>query len=229
MVRQLKTPDARRSEIVDAAQALFFARGYEATPVADIIAKAGVSKGGFYHHFAAKEDVLAALAERLAGEAVAQARPVLADPARDALARFNAFLGQARAMKREAAPGMLAAFRTLFRPENLVLYHRIHAAQVAVLKPVVAELIAEGNREGTFRVHDPEATAEILLQLGASSRDAVADAIGAAGTARAEAAAGVLDARLTALGIAADRILGVPDGSVAMSEPGFAKAFLSAA
>lgn len=229
MSRTVKTPEARKSEILDAAQALFFERGYEATTVAEIIAAAGVSKGGFYHHFAAKEDVLTALAERLAGEAARKAEPILDDPSSGALARLNGFLGQARAMKREEAPGILAAFKTLFRPENLVLYHRIHAEQIRVLKPVIARVLEDGNREGVFRVGDPEATAEILLQLGASGRDAVADAIEAAGTERASEAAARLDGRLVALGIAADRILGLPDGSVAMGEPGFSEALLAAA
>ncbi|WP_018699598.1 TetR/AcrR family transcriptional regulator [Amorphus coralli] len=226
MPRVVKHPDARRAELLDCAQTLFFDRGYEATSVADIIAAAGVSKGGFYHHFAAKEDVLTALAERLAREAAEKARPVLADTSRDALTRFNAFLGEARAMKREQAPELLAAFRTLFRPENLVLYQRIHTAQIAVLKPLVADLLRDGTREGTFRVADPEATAEILLHLGASSRDAVADAISAAATPDAAPAAERLEARLVALGVATDRILGLPDGSVTMVEPGFAAALL---
>jgi AcrR family transcriptional regulator len=72
-----KPPDVRRNELLDSAQALFFNKGYEATTVADIIEKAGVSKGGFYHHFTAKDDLLEALGERLAAETLGRLQPIL--------------------------------------------------------------------------------------------------------------------------------------------------------
>lgn len=69
-----KPPDARRNELLDSAQALFFSKGCEATTITDIMESAGVSKGGFYHHFTAKEDLLEALGERLATETVGRDR-----------------------------------------------------------------------------------------------------------------------------------------------------------
>lgn len=44
--------------IVAAAVNCFYEKGYEATGVQEIVSRAGVSKGSFYHHFAAKEDLL---------------------------------------------------------------------------------------------------------------------------------------------------------------------------
>ena len=49
---------------------------------------------------------------------------------------------------------------------------------IAVMRPVLTRIIAQGKAEGTFTVPDPEAAAEIILHLGASSHDAVAHAIG---------------------------------------------------
>jgi AcrR family transcriptional regulator len=37
----------------------FAAQGYDATSVSQVIDAAGVAKGGFYHHFASKQDLLA--------------------------------------------------------------------------------------------------------------------------------------------------------------------------
>lgn len=49
--------------LLDAAQKVIRAQGYAATTVDDICAAAGLSKGSFFHHFKAKEDlVLAAVA-----------------------------------------------------------------------------------------------------------------------------------------------------------------------
>src|SRR5579875_2689222 len=47
-----------RSRVLHAAVDLFAAQGYDGTSVAEVITRAGVAKGGFYHHFASKEDLL---------------------------------------------------------------------------------------------------------------------------------------------------------------------------
>ncbi len=59
-----KPADVRQEELMDAALALFIAKGVAGTSIDEIVAAAGVSKGGFYHHFAAKEALLMALKER---------------------------------------------------------------------------------------------------------------------------------------------------------------------
>jgi AcrR family transcriptional regulator len=50
-------PDAR-SRVLDAAVELFAQQGYDGTSVSQVITRAGVAKGGFYHHFASKEALL---------------------------------------------------------------------------------------------------------------------------------------------------------------------------
>ena len=47
--------DITRSQLLDAAQVCFAEKGYDATGVADICRRAGVSKGAFYHHFPSKQ------------------------------------------------------------------------------------------------------------------------------------------------------------------------------
>jgi AcrR family transcriptional regulator len=50
-------PDAR-ARVLDAAVELFAQHGYDGTSVSQVITRAGVAKGGFYHHFASKEALL---------------------------------------------------------------------------------------------------------------------------------------------------------------------------
>jgi AcrR family transcriptional regulator len=50
-------PDAR-ARVLDAAVELFAQQGYDGTSVTQVITRAGVAKGGFYHHFASKEALL---------------------------------------------------------------------------------------------------------------------------------------------------------------------------
>lgn len=50
-----------RRRIVDAATDLFARKGFHATSIADLASAIGLTKGAFYHHFAAKEDVFHAV------------------------------------------------------------------------------------------------------------------------------------------------------------------------
>jgi AcrR family transcriptional regulator len=47
-----------RARILDAAVDLFAEQGYDGTSVAQVLTRSNVAKGGFYHHFASKEDLL---------------------------------------------------------------------------------------------------------------------------------------------------------------------------
>lgn len=50
-----------RERIVDAADTLFYQRGFEKTSFADIADAVGLSRGNFYYHFRTKDDILAAV------------------------------------------------------------------------------------------------------------------------------------------------------------------------
>lgn len=51
-----------KSRIVEAAWALFYEHGYDATTVEDIVLRSGTSKGSFYHYFESKDALLDSLA-----------------------------------------------------------------------------------------------------------------------------------------------------------------------
>jgi len=56
-----------RDHIVEAADQLFYQRGYEHTSFADIAGAVQISRGNFYHHFKTKDEILdAVIAVRLA-------------------------------------------------------------------------------------------------------------------------------------------------------------------
>lgn len=57
-----KQNPSTRSNLLDAALGVIRTKGYAATSVDDICAKASLSKGAFFHHFSSKEDLAVAAA-----------------------------------------------------------------------------------------------------------------------------------------------------------------------
>jgi len=216
--RVVKAPAVRRAELIDCAQGLFLTRGYDRTTVNDVIASAGVSKGAFYHHFAAKEDLLEALAERFARDSLAFIARLQADPSLDALQRINRLMALGREWKREHMAELRAMFTTLLKPENAVLYHRIVEAAVAVLAPALAAIIATGEAEGAFDGGDPRIAAETLLWLSNGRRPIVIQALALAEE-DPEAAVRLILARVRGEEQIAERILGLPAGALDILGP----------
>ena len=56
--RRKRDKERRRNEIVDAAERIFFSKGYEAATVDDIVTESELSKGTIYIYFNSKEDIL---------------------------------------------------------------------------------------------------------------------------------------------------------------------------
>ena len=157
--RTVKAPEARRAEILQVASALFHERGYAATSVDEIVGRVGVAKGTFYYHFRSKEDVLAALARRMADEMAQRSRAVAQDPSLGAIEKLRLiFAGQRRVGG--AGPEVMEG---LHRPENRELHERSNVETVRAFGPIFAGVIEEGRRAGVFDVEDPLSTAQFIL------------------------------------------------------------------
>lgn len=72
--------EATRRRILDSAVDLFSELGYGETGLADVLQRAGVSKGAFYYHFDSKEAVATAIIEEFRDKVELSARELF-DPA----------------------------------------------------------------------------------------------------------------------------------------------------
>ncbi|GAA5073851.1 TetR/AcrR family transcriptional regulator [Lysobacter panacisoli] len=68
--RSRRSPDALRSEILDAASELFLRDGYANTSIDAVIEKVGGSKRAIYSHFGGKDDLFAAMVTGLSEQAL---------------------------------------------------------------------------------------------------------------------------------------------------------------
>jgi AcrR family transcriptional regulator len=68
-----RTRDARRQQILGAAQRCFTRNGFQATSMQDIFAEAGLSAGSVYSHFTGKDEIISAIADDVIGKITATA------------------------------------------------------------------------------------------------------------------------------------------------------------
>jgi AcrR family transcriptional regulator len=215
MPRVVKHPDIRRAELLDRAAGLFVRDGYDNVSLNDLIADAGVSKGAFYHWFPSKDALITALAERSAREAFAAVQDAIAACDGDALGRLNAALRASFDVNMKAGgPEQLAAMVSLLRPDNAHLYGRILAVEQALFLPLLTRLVSDGVAAGVFDTFDPEGVADMIYGLAARTNSNVVEVLQAGDETAREAAIDRLTTRFRLHGLAIDRILGMPDGSI---------------
>ena len=113
----MRKGEEKRQQLLDAAEGLFCQKGYEGTSVQDILNAATLSKGGFYHHFASKEEVIHALCKRRGERAAAYTVEALKQ-ANTPLGRINAVLYGFIPLRIEEASYVKMVLEGIDRPEG---------------------------------------------------------------------------------------------------------------
>ncbi|MBV2185718.1 MAG: TetR/AcrR family transcriptional regulator [Rhizobium sp.] len=80
-IRKRRDPEERRAEILAAAFALFSERGFAATRIEDVAARAGIAKGTVYLHFPDKQALFTSLASGMASPILASMEAMAANDA----------------------------------------------------------------------------------------------------------------------------------------------------
>lgn len=155
--------EARPDEVLDAALQLFTEKGFAATRMDEIAARAGVSKGTIYLYFPSKEAVLEGLVRRaivpVASSALATLADFRGDP-RHVIATVIKSMGH-----QLADPRILAVPRVLLR-EVLGFPHLAEMYRIEVLDralPVLEQMIRNGIEDGYLRPLDPALTIRSLV------------------------------------------------------------------
>lgn len=155
-MRQRKSQEIRRAEILATAQKLFLNRGYGACQMEDIRRDAGLSRGGLYHHFDGKPAILAALVET----EVLNLQSILENSDNPI---STMILGGAGHLN--APAGIIAA---LSDPADLRLYLSLLERSITehLHAPLVAA-IERGIRDAQYGSVNPEHAAEMFLAINA--------------------------------------------------------------
>ena len=228
MVRILKEYDERKSELLDAAQELFFEKGYEKTSVNTIIKKVGVSKGTFYYYFKSKVDLLDDLVEKRADQLMESWEEIIADENLNGLEKLNMILGSRE--NTDTADIELAKLylKVMYKDENILMRHKMLKKWIEAGTIQFARIIEQGVQEGFFNTEFPKETMKLVLMLGSVVKDNMAgliiEILESGG--RNEAPIEKLLREYKVYENAVERILGAKEGSIKMVQREFFEEFL---
>lgn len=156
-----KHPEQTLEKIIVTAARLFVEKGYEQTSGQDILDATGLSKGGLYHHFKSKEQILDAVMQRRIQYVNKRFQELIRNtPGKNAKEKLKKILGQLAADAETHA--LDQALASQLDPHFVVNGIQTCVGQDA---PIVAGLIREGNCDGSLHVQQPELCAEVFLML----------------------------------------------------------------
>lgn len=158
-----RRPEARPTEILAAALELFAEKGFSATRMEDVAARAGLSKAGVYLYFKDKTALLQALVNEMAGANIGVARGIVEThqgPVSPLIATILAFI--ARQIRDTRFPDIVKIVISESRahPDVGRLYLDGVIRQGL---PLFEDLIRRGIAAGEFRSVDPALAAKAMI------------------------------------------------------------------
>jgi AcrR family transcriptional regulator len=158
---QKRPRQERLAGIVEAALAEFLEKGYESSSMDSIARRAGLSKGGLYHHFRGKDEILLFANQKLSEPVAAlMARAARAPSAAQALrSTIRLYLKYWRERPRQLIFFFLSMTRVLASAEVWDLYERTAEQTISFFQGI----LERGVRTGEFRPHDTRARAVALM------------------------------------------------------------------
>lgn len=145
----MRKGEEKRQIVLAAAEELFLSNGYEATSVQDILDALHISKGGFYHYFATKEEVLRQLIAQRAQRAAAYTAEGL-EKAKNDMERINAVLRGFVPTRREEASFLRMLMPLIERTEGRTIAMLYQDALLAHFQPLLNEEVRKASENGTI-------------------------------------------------------------------------------
>ena len=165
------TAEERRAGILDAALAVFSARGFHSSSIDDIAREAGTSKALIYEHFESKQGLYADLLERNANELFERLASALAGVGVESgAARLATGLDAFFSFVEERRDAWRILFRDVVDPETSAVLGRM----VEQVTAVVAALIAQ-DPGAKVRDEDNEQGIRVLAQMLVGAVQSVAN------------------------------------------------------
>ena len=162
-MRDVKEPEIRRTEIMDAAMILFMEKGYTNTTTQDIVDKVNISRGLLYYHFKNKEDILYCLVERYSERLLKDIYSIVYDEDKSAIEKIRSFIDITIISSQNITAEDTVLQKTVELKENQYMIDKLSHKLVEKLTVYFEKIINQGIAEKNFSVKYPTETAEFLM------------------------------------------------------------------
>lgn len=162
-MRDVKDPEIRRAEIMDAAMLLFMEKGYANTTTQDIVDKVNISRGLLYYHFKNKEDILYCLVERYSEKLLKDIHAIVYDEDKTAIEKIRAFIDATIISSENISAEGTELQKTVDLEENRYMLDKLSHKLIEKLTIYFERIINQGISEKVFSVKYPSETAEFLM------------------------------------------------------------------
>ena len=158
-MRIVKEAEVRREEILDAAEKLFAAKGFDNTSTGDILDAVGIARGTLYYHFKSKEDILDGVIQRITGRLMQEAGQIVRQKELPVLERLTKAI---MSLNVESEIGY-EIMEQVHRPQNALMHQKMQTTLLAGINPILTELVEEGIQQGLFHTPYPESAVEMTI------------------------------------------------------------------
>lgn len=159
-----KYPEQTVEMILDVAERLFLAKGYEKTTIQDIVDNMnGMTKGAIYHHFKGKEEILTAVESRI----TLRENPfetVKDDKSLSGLEKLRKVINNNQARQSDKDNRKISS-EMLPLLENPQLLANIIESNRTYLSPKFYELLEEGRKDGSIKTEYTKEISELIPLL----------------------------------------------------------------
>ena len=162
-MRDVKDPEIRRAEIMDAAMLLFMEKGYANTTTQDIVDKVNISRGLLYYHFKNKEDILYCLVERYSEKLLRDIHVIVNDDDKTAIEKIRDFIDATIISTDNVSAEGTELQKTVDLEENRYMLDKLSHKLIEKLTIYFERIINQGIAEKEFSVKYPSETAEFLM------------------------------------------------------------------
>lgn len=147
--------------ILDSMQKLMLKKDTRSISVSEIAREAGIGKGSIYYYFKSKEEIVDAVIERSYSDAIRQAQELVQAPGLDALTKMEIIFRTFRDSSIELSRQEAGSYMEL--QQSALLHQQYIYIMIRNLRPILADIIRQGNQEGTISCSSPDEVAEIVL------------------------------------------------------------------
>lgn len=162
-MREVKEPEVRKAEIIQAAKKLFQSKGYLNVTTQDIVDELKISRGLLYYHYKSKEDILKHIVETETNSVEQRLVAITFDDSISVVNKIGQFIGATIIPSSAYTVENQALQESMRLPENTYMTDQIYRKMSEKMSNYFSIILEQGNSQGIFNVDNPKEISIFLM------------------------------------------------------------------